>query len=360
MKLRARIILLAVIILSSCEQKIPAPDKIDVPEFIDVKYDFGTFLENRYVVLSASLSTDNGVKEAGFMIGFNETSLSFKQADIKDLTISVVLNYLDYDTEYCFYARASNGMNEVRTRMIIFRTPKKGEPFVPGDNTENGSNGNDEPDKEPEPPTPVMPPEGVAITISDDNFLAYLSGICDRDNDGLIMPEEAAAVQNIEVCTDDIRTLDGISYCTSLRTLIADGTVWKGKLTALSLEYNIALEVLSCKFNHISSFLLPPSLIELDMRFNNVSEPDFSTLKNLRKLDCFGCDITRLNLKALVSLEELVCGMNMFETLDVSNNLNLKFLDLSDSPNLKIVYVARGQKIQTIIAENRIEFKYKE
>ena len=45
---------------------------------------------------------------------------------------------------------------------------------------------------------------------------------------------------------------------------------------------------------------------------------------------------------------------------DVSDNLNLKLLDLSDSPHLKTVYVARGQKIQTIIAENSIEFKYKD
>ena len=83
-------------------------------------------------------------------------------------------------------------------------------------------------------------------------------------------------------------------------------------------------------------------------------------MKNLKKLDCFGNGIVNLNLKPLKSLEELVCGMNSFQTLDVSDNLNLKLLDLSDSPYLKTVYVARGQKIQTIIAENSIEFKYKD
>lgn len=363
-------------IISSCAQKIPEPQEIVVPEFIDVKYDFGTFLENRYAVLSANLSTDNGIKEAGFMIGHNEASLSFKKAEIQDLSISVVLNFLEYDTEYCFYAKASNGMNEIRTRLIRFRTPKQGSPFVPGNDDEggngNGSEGDDNNDNgneggdheggsgnDSENPTPVLPPEGVAITVSDNNFLNYLLGLCDSDNDGAILPKEAESVQSIEVCTDNIHTLDGIQYFTSIKALVADGTVWNGKLTALSLEYNGVLEKLSCRYNHISAFQFPASLVEIDMRFNNVSEPDFSPLKKLKKLDCFGCSITRLNLQPLKSLEELVCGMNSFETLDVSYNLNLKLLDLSDSPNLKTVYIARGQKIQTIITENSIDFKYK-
>ena len=378
MKLRVQIILLTIMIISSCAQKIPEPQGIVVPEFVDVKYDFGTFLENRYAVLSASLSADSGIRDAGFMIGYNEASLSFKKAEIQDLSISIVLNFLEYDTEYCFYAKASNGMNEIRTRLIRFRTPKQGEPFIPGsDNDGSGNNGNSSegggnnggnegypPEggsgTDPEPPTPVMPPEGVAITVSDNNFLGYLLGLCDSDNDGAILPEEAESVQNIEVCTDNIQTLDGIQFFTSVKTLVTDGSVWNGKLTALSLECNSVLERLSCRYNHISAFKFPASLIEIDMRFNDVSEPDFRSVPHLKKLDCFGNSMTRLDLKPLKELEELVCGMNSFETLDVSNNLNLKLLDLSDSPNLKTVYVARGQKIQTIIAENSIDFKYKE
>ena len=395
MKIRAHISLLAMVIVSACAQKIPAPEDIAVPEFIDVKYDFGTFLENKYAVLSASLNTDNGIRDAGFMIGYDEASLSYKQSEVKDLSISAVLNFLEFDSEYCFYARATNGVNEIRTRLIRFRTPKKGEAFVPipddpedngGDNSdgENG-NGNDNPsggsddnsgsnpggdenpggnegggDENNDTPSPILPPEGVGITISDNYFLQYLLPLCDADQDGVILAEEAATVQKIEICTDNIRTLDGIQYFTSITDLVADGTVWNGKLTSVSLEYNGKLERFSCRYNHISSFLLPASRIELDMKFNNVTDPDFKTVPHLKKLDCFGNSMTRLDLKPLKELEELVCGMNSFETLDVSYNLNLKLLDLSDSPNLKTVYVARGQKIQTIIAENSIDFKYKD
>ncbi|MGM9736561.1 MAG: hypothetical protein ACI3ZL_09140 [Candidatus Cryptobacteroides sp.] len=395
MKIRALISLTAMIIFSACGQEIPAPEDIAVPEFIDVKYDFGTFLENKYAVLTATLNTDNGIRDAGFMIGYDEASLSYKQSEVKDLSISAVLNFLEYDSEYCFYARATNGVNEIRTRLIRFRTPKKGEEFVPipddpedngGDNSGGGNgNGNDNPtggfddnegsnpgegetpgdndgggDENNDTPSPILPPEGVGITISDNNFLQYLLSLCDADKDGVILAEEAATVQKIDVCTDNIRTLDGIQYFTSITDLVADGTVWNGKLTSVCLEYNSKLERFSCRYNHISSFLLPASLIELDMRFNNITNPDFRTVPHLKKLDCFGCSITRLDLKPLAELEELVCGMNSFETLDVSCNLNLKLLDLSDSPYLKTVYVARGQKIATIIAENSIDFKYKE
>lgn len=374
MKMRRVILFLAAVpLLASCMRKETPPD-ILVPEFMDVKYDFGTFMENRYAMLSATLNTDNGIKDAGFMIGYDEASLTFRQAEVKDLKMSSVLNFLEYETEYCFYARATNGMNEIRTRLVRFRTPKKGEDFVPvpddPDDPDNPDNPDDPDDPDnpddpggntgTDPVTPELPPEGVGITVSDGNFLRYLLGLCDEDNDGVILAGEAATVEEIEICTDDVRTLDGIQYFTSLRSLVADGSVWNGRLTSVSLEYNGKLERFSCRHNHIVSFKLPPSLVEFDMRFNNVTEPDFRGLAALKKLDCFGNGITRLDLSPLKGLEELVCGMNSFTTLDVSSNLNLKLLDLGDSPLLETVYLARGQKIETIIADNSIQFKFKE
>ncbi|MGN1211870.1 MAG: hypothetical protein ACI4TM_09300 [Candidatus Cryptobacteroides sp.] len=390
MKYRVLALLTLFMAFSACRKDFVSGPDIVVPEFLDVKYDFGTFLENRYAVLSATLNTDEGIKYAGFMIGYDEASLNFQTTEIKDLTISCILNFLEYDTDYCFYAKAGNGINEIRTRLIRFRTPKKGEEFVPipedppqdGDNPENpgdsdspdnpddpdgpdnpgdseGEEGGKE-DENPEVPTPILPPEGVGITISDSNFLKYLLTLCDKDNDGVILSEEAASVEEIVVCTDEISTLDGIQYFTSVKNIEANGSVWKGKLTSVALNYNGRLERFSCRYNHITSILLPASLLELDMRFNNVTKPDFSCTPNLKKLDCFGNGMTELNLEPLKSLQELVCGMNNFATLDVSWCPNLELLDLSESTTLKTVYIARGQKIKMIIAENNIEFKYKD
>ncbi|MGM9742512.1 MAG: hypothetical protein ACI3ZC_05590 [Candidatus Cryptobacteroides sp.] len=364
MKYRALISLAAAISLSACEEKVTSPQDISVPEFIDIQYDFGTFLSNRYVVLSATLNTDAGIKDAGFMVGFNETALSYQTVAVKDLKITTVINFIDFDTEYCFYAKASNGMNEIRTRLVRFRTPAKEDGFKPGSG--EGDSGGDNPGGSGEggedsgENNPPLPPDGVGITVSDNNFLNYLLGICDEDKDGVILSGEAACVEEIEVCTDEIHTLDGVQYFSSLHSLTADGSVWKGQLTSIALNFNGRLEKLSCRYNHISSFLLPSSLLELDLRFNDMVKPDFRDVPHLRKLDCFGNNITELDLSPLTELEELVCGMNSFSTLDVSVCPFLSYLDVGDSPYLKTVYVAKGQKIRTIIAENSVEFKYKE
>ena len=105
---------------------------------------------------------------------------------------------------------------------------------------------------------------------------------------------------------------------------------------------------------------LPYSLKELNCRFNDMTNLNLNIVTHLKRLDCFGNKLSNLNLAKLQDLEELICGMNGFSTLDVSANSKLKVLDLSDSPFLNTVYVARGQKIETIIAENQINFKFKD
>lgn len=349
-------ILVAVVLVSSCMHKDSVPEDIVVPAFVDVRYDFGSFLDRGYVVLSATLNTKIGITDAGFVVGLNEASMTYRKVDFVDNIIALRLDAVDFDTEYCFYAKASNDVNEIRTKLIRLRTPKELEDFKPQEPEHP-----DDPGKPDEPDPPVVtPPEGVGITVSDDNFLAYLLTVCDKDKDGSISVEEAATVREMSFCTDEMWTLDGIQYFTALSSLSCDGSVWNGGLTSLSLGNNTKLKILSCSFNALTSLVLPSSLEELYMRFNNVTRPNFKGLSNLKKLDCFCNYMTELDLSSLVRLEELTCGMNVFTTLDVSNNLNLNYLDLSDSPKLEIVYMARGQRIDTIIADNRIQFKYKE
>ena len=165
-------------------------------------------------------------------------------------------------------------------------------------------------------------------------------------------------VTSIDICTDNVTTLDGVQYFAGVKTLTCNGTVWKGQLKALALSANTNLERLECNYNYITSFVLPPSLKEFYCRFNTVTSFNWGYATKIKKLDCFGNRLTILDLSTLTELEELTCGMNSFKELDVSNNLKLKVLDLSDSPTLETVYVARGQKIENIIAENRINFKF--
>ena len=352
---------------------VTAPPQNVVPEFTQLRYESGVALGKGYADFSASLSSANGVTTTGFMIGKNEVDLAFFPAELRDCDFSVRVDNLDNDTEYCFYAKAGNGRNEIRTRLVWFKTEASGssgnvpvEPDDPGGDDNSGgdnsggdnSGGNPEPDPE-DPPGPVMPPEGVGITISDPYFRSYLLSLCDADSNGKIVADEADAVSSITVCTDNVSTLDGIQYFRNLKNLDCCGSVWNGKLSSLALGSNVSLEKVKCNYNQIAAISLPSSLSELECRFNKFASLGLSAAPHLKKLDCYGNDLGELDLSALSELEYLVAGMNSFKTIDVSNNLKLKYLDLYDSPDLEIVYVARGQRIAAIYVENNVQIKYK-
>ena len=364
-----------VVLLAGCTlTDVTAPPQNVVPEFTQVRYEAGIALGMGYADLSASLSSANGVTVTGFMIGRDEVDLTFFPAKLKDCDFSVRVDNLDNETDYCFYAKAGNGRNEIRTRLVWFKTEAGGssgdvpvEPDDPGgeDNSGGGDNsgGNngdntDNPDPQ-DPPEPEMPPEGVGITISDKNFRAYLLGLCDADSDGKIVSGEADAVSAITVCTDNISTLDGIQYFRNLKNLDCSGSMWNGKLSSLALSSNASLETVKCNYNQLLSIALPSSLTEFECRFNKFSSLALGSAPALRRLDCYGNSLGELDLSALSELEYLVAGMNSFKTLDVSNNLKLKYLDLRDSPELETVYVARGQRFAKDV-ENNVQIKYKE
>ena len=359
-----------VVLLSGCTlPDVTAPPQNVVPEFTQVRYEAGVALGKGYADLSASLSSAGGVTVTGFMIGRDEVDLTFFPAELKDCDFSVRVDNLDNETDYCFYAKAGNGRNEIRTRLVWFKTEAGGssgdvpvEPEEPGgDDNSGGNNGDntDNPDPQ-DPPGPVIPPEGVGLTISDKNFRTYLLGLCDADSDGKIVSDEADAVKEISVCTDNISTLDGIQYFRNLKNLDCSGSVWNGKLSSLALSSNVSLETVKCNYNQIASISLQSSLSALECRFNKFSSLALGSAPALKRLDCYGNELGELDLSALSELEYLVAGMNSFKTLDVSDNLKLKYLDLYDSPDLETVYVARGQRIAEFYVENNVQIKYKE
>ena len=294
------------------------------------------------------------------------------------------MDNLKTETEYCFYARVGNGLNEIRTRLIRFKTGTAGTsgteiPEKPDNPGEDPGNSGKEPDnpgtgdsgEEPDNPgtgdpgndnpgDPVLPPDGVGITISDPLFLQYLLSLYDSDADGKLVNEEAEAVETISVCTDGITTLDGVQYFRNLKSLDCCGSVWNGSLASLALNQNTALDVLKCSYNQLTSISLPSSLIEMECRFNKFQTLDLSGVPHLKRLDCFGNRLENLDLSGLPELESLTAGMNSFRTLDVSGNPNLKVLDLSDSPDLEILYVAKGQRIEEMSVEYNVQIKYKE
>ena len=364
-------ILISLLAASSChKQALPSPQEMGAPEFLEVSYSTGESLRGAYISLTAILSSMEGVVNSGFMLGKDETSLTYYNASRTLNSMALYLDGLPADTEIIFYARIDNGKNEIRSTLQRFRTPTKNSgggssgSSGSGDNSGSGSGGNSGSgsggDSGGGTPAPLPPPEGSPVTISDPVFLSYLLDLFDSDSDGKISAEEARSIKNIEICTDDVQTLDGVQYFSSLESLKCNGSVWNGSLSSLSLSSNTALKYLSCSYNHLKALSIPSSIETLGCRFNYLSGLNLQACPNLKRLDCFGNNLEKLDLTGAAALEELICGMNAFSTLDVSCCPSLKLLDLSDSPNLKTVYVAKGQRIETIIADNSIEFKYKQ
>ena len=371
------ILYFSILTLIACTSSESVPPEDATPEFIEVKYEAGVALDKGYATLSARLTTDNGITVSGFMIGRDEVDLAFFKAGIENCSFSVRVDNLETETEYCFYARVGNGLNEIRTRLIRFKTGAAGtsgteipdKPDNPGedpgnsgeepDNPGTGDSGQDNTGKD-NTGDPILPPDGVGITISDPLFLQYLLSLYDSDADGKLVNEEAEAVETISVCADGITTLDGVQYFRNLKSLDCCGSVWNGSLTSLALNRNTAIEVLKCSYNQLTSISLPSSLIEMECRFNKFQALDLSGVPHLKRLDCFGNRLENLDLSGLPELESLTAGMNSFRTLDVSGNPNLKVLDLSDSPDLEILYVAKGQRIEEMSVEYNVQIKYKE
>ena len=368
------ILYFSILTLIACTSSESVPPEDATPEFIEVKYEAGIALDKGYATLSARLTTDNGITVSGFMIGRDEVDLAFFKAGIENCSFSVRVDNLETETEYCFYARVGNGLNEIRTRLIRFKTGAAGtsgteipdnpgeDPGNPGEEPDNpgtGDSGKDNTGKD-NPGDPILPPDGVGITISDPLFLQYLLSLYDSDADGKLVNEEAEAVETISVCADGITTLDGVQYFRNLKSLDCCGSVWNGSLASLALNRNTALEVLKCSYNQLTSISLPSSLIEMECRFNKFQALDLSGVPHLKRLDCFGNRLENLDLSGLPELESLTAGMNSFRTLDVSGNPNLKVLDLNDSPDLEILYVAKGQRIEEMSVEYNVQIKYKE
>ena len=368
------ILYFSILALMSCTSSESVPPEDATPEFIEVKYEAGVALDKGYATLSARLTTDNGITVSGFMIGRDEVDLAFFKAGIENCSFSVRVDNLETETEYCFYARVGNGLNEIRTRLIRFKTGAAGtsgteipdnpgeDPGNPGEEPDNpgtGDSGKDNTGND-NPGDPILPPDGVGITISDPLFLQYLLSLYDSDSDGKLVNEEAEAVETISACADGITTLDGVQYFRNLKRLDCCGSVWNGSLASLALNRNTALDVLKCSYNQLTSISLPSSLIEMECRFNKFQTLDLSGVPHLKRLDCFGNRLENLDLSGLPELESLTAGMNSFRTLDVSGNPNLKVLDLSDSPDLEILYVAKGQRIEEMSVEYNVQIKYKE
>ena len=238
------------------------------------------------------------------------------------------------------------------------------------------------------------------VPLSDfaDDFYKWCLNKFDTNRDGILQYVEIKNVENLRIhyngATNVLRSLEGIKYFTSLKSLNDDMGI---TMEALDLSYNEFLESFSggvrLKYlnigekNNLKILRIDGPLTSLDVTkcpklaqlslsdvsfatldlsknvdLNNLNIDKASFLKtldlsknvnlsslfirnasslktldlsknvNLIELDCSYCQLAILNLNKNVNLKRLVCGGTGPATLDLSKNVNLTELHCSFSP----------------------------
>ena len=158
----------------------------------------------------------------------------------------------------------------------------------------------------------------IPLEFRDSAFNAYLVKSFDSDEDGIISIDEVSSINAVIVCTDNIRSLEGIEQCQNLRVLRCNGSSSNGRLSNLDISANSRLEILDCSNNCLT---------------------DINTSNNtlLRELNCACNQIQQLSLANNDALVSLICNNNRLTELNIAANRYLKTLYCQDNDIEEII-----------------------
>ncbi len=164
----------------------------------------------------------------------------------------------------------------------------------------------------------------LPVVLKDAALQAYLVSAWDSDSDGMLSVEEAAAVTGIDICSDDVASLDGLSQFANLTTLRCVGTSSSGRggsgsLSSADLSGNPKLASFDLSCNKLTSIVFGSSLEELNISSNPVQSLSLPEETALRSLDLSNTAIASLDYEGLGSLEEIRIGGS---ALSIDNTVN--------------------------------------
>jgi Leucine-rich repeat (LRR) protein len=170
------------------------------------------------------------------------------------------------------------------------------------------------------------------INIPDANFKAYLVGntAINTNADAEIQCAEASAYTGSIYCQTS-----NISDLTGIEafTNITQLDCYGNQLTSLNVSSNTALTLLSCWDNQISTLDLSQNsnLVTLDCGTNLLSNLDVTLNTDLTSLSCYNNTITSIDISQNALLTTFACNGNQFTNIDVSQHSNLNFLHCSNN-----------------------------
>ncbi|MFY9116988.1 MAG: hypothetical protein WBK97_08115 [Bacteroidales bacterium] len=192
--------------------------------------------------------------------------------------------------------------------------------------------------------------KSVPVVIPDKAFKAYCLSVIDVSRTGgRIMSDQMAALERISVSDRGIMSLQGIEYCTGLKTLIC----MNNNIEELDLQYNEALEMLICSGNRLSELDVSANtaLHYMDCGKNALEVLDVQHNEHLTLLICADNELEELDVSDNSALEYLDCSNNWLTNLDVTQNRNLVILNCGGN-ELTELDVTRNEKLLMLCCAN--------
>ena len=216
----------------------------------------------------------------------------------------------------------------------------------------------------------------------DVNFRNWILNNIEEANDGVLTDSELESITYIDCSEQQIQSLKGIEYFTSLDNLycqfnpltsldVSKNTklnsliCYQNQLTSLDVSHNILLKALVCSENQLTSLDVSKNteLSYLACGYNQLTSLDLSHNAALTSLTCTSNQLTSLDLSHNPLLEgELRCGRNQLTSLDLENFTKfalieceynqLSTLDVSKNTALEILNCGHNQLTSLDISHN--------
>lgn len=289
-----------------------SPDKFPAPEFGKVEVS----LNGLVGTVQCEVRNASDGLNYGFILGNPSSSREIAVSPSAGM-LKAGLDGLTPASEYSIQAFAANGVNQIISETVHFKTEE----------------------------------QGTFAIIPDPVFNRLILKDYDKNGDGRLSLEEAERINKLNFCTDSIGSIEGIEYFTNLQNLICNGSDIErrtGRLTRINLRQNKHLRYVETDGNNLKEMLLPEGysdIEEIHCISNRLESLNLSGCPKLKLLYCWENSLTSLNLSANRFLTDLRCAQNNFsEGLDVSSNTELRYLycndaylqaiDVSDNPEL--------------------------
>jgi len=158
--------------------------------------------------------------------------------------------------------------------------------------------------------------------------------LVDMDGDGILTAKDAKA-WNEYYKDKDVEFNVGIKFIKSLKgieyfTSLTSLNCWGDEITSLDLSHNTALKKLSISANYnlvLDLSKVPTTLTWLDCSATATKELDLSKQTALEYLNCESNKMERLDVSNNTALKTLICCDNELTELDVSRNVALDYLN---------------------------------